>query len=214
LEVGELAEPRAAGRGVSSAMPQKQNPVLSVLVRSAALQAPQLVAQLHLAAASFNDERPDAAWHTEWPALRQLLALALGAAGHIRELAGGLQAFPDAMRRNLDLAGPLLLAEGVGAAVGPLLGTKDGLTGKEQLQAVVDQTLQAPSGEQSATYRKLLRDAVPAGVLTDLRLEELLNPASYLGEAANISRRILAAFPEYAATPALPDTDPNGDPRG
>ncbi|MFJ6375163.1 lyase family protein [Pseudarthrobacter oxydans] len=213
-EVGELAEPRAAGRGVSSAMPQKQNPVLSVLVRSAALQAPQLVAQLHLAAANFNDERPDAAWHTEWPALRQLLALALGAAGHIRELAGGLQAFPDAMRRNLDLAGPLLLAEGVGAAVAPLLGAKDGLTGKEQLQAVVDQTLQAPSGEQAATYRMLLRDAVPAGVLTDLRLEELLNPASYLGEAANISRRILAAFPEYAAPPEPSLTDANGDPRG
>ena len=72
-EVAELAEPRAAGRGGSSAMPQKQNPVLSVLVRSAALQAPNLAAQLHLAAATFNDERPDGAWHTEWPAIRRLL---------------------------------------------------------------------------------------------------------------------------------------------
>ena len=80
-EVAELAEPRATGRGVSSAMPQKQNPVLSVLIRSAALQAPALAAQLHLAAANFNDERPDGAWHTEWAALRQLLRLALGAAG-------------------------------------------------------------------------------------------------------------------------------------
>ncbi|MFF1252458.1 lyase family protein [Pseudarthrobacter sp. NPDC058329] len=211
-EVGELAEPRAAGRGVSSAMPQKQNPVLSVLVRSAALQAPGLAAQLHLAAANFNDERPDGAWHTEWPALRQLLALALGAAGHLRELAGGLQAFPDGMRRNLDLAGPLLLAEGVGAAVAPLLEDRDGLTGKQQLQAVVDQTLQAPASEQAATYRKLLRDAVPAGVLPDLRLEELLNPASYLGEAAEISRRILAAYPDFAYSTA--DTDPNGARRG
>jgi len=55
---------------------------------------------------------------------------------------------------------------------------------------------------------------VPPGVLTDLRLEELLNPASYLGEAAAISRRILAAFPEFAAPIARPDTDPNGGPRG
>ena len=77
-EVAELAEPRAAGRGGSSAMPQKQNPVLSVLIRSAALQAPGLAAQLHLAAANFNDERPDGAWHSEWPALRQLLRLAPG----------------------------------------------------------------------------------------------------------------------------------------
>lgn len=208
-EVGELAEPRAAGRGVSSAMPQKQNPVLSVMVRSAALQAPHLAAQLHLAAANFNDERPDGAWHTEWPAVRQLLALALGAAGHVRELAEGLQVFPDAMRRNLDLAGPLLLAEGVSAAVAPLLPEQDGRTGKQQLQDVVDRTLQAPPAEQAATYRKLLREAVPAGVLTDLRLEELLDPAGYLGEAAEISRRVLAAFPDFVSTP-----DANGASRG
>jgi 3-carboxy-cis,cis-muconate cycloisomerase len=211
-EVGELAEPRAAGRGVSSAMPQKQNPVLSVLVRSAALQAPALAAQLHLAAANFNDERPDGAWHTEWPALRQLLALALGAAGHLRELAEGLRVFPEAMRRNLDLAGPLLLAEGVGAAVAPLLEDKDGCNGKQQLQAVVDQTLQAPPAEQSATYRKLLREAVPASVFPDVRLEEVLNPASYLGEAGEISRRILAAYPDFANLPA--HTDANGASRG
>jgi 3-carboxy-cis,cis-muconate cycloisomerase len=196
-EVGEVAEPRAAGRGVSSAMPQKQNPVLSVLVRSAALQAPGLAAQLHLAAATFNDERPDGAWHIEWPALRQLLALTLGAAGHLRELAEGLQVFPDAMRRNLDLAGPLLLAEGVNAAVAPLLSEDDGRSGKQQLQDVVDQTLQAAPAEQAATYRKLLRDAVPAAVVPDARLEELLDPASYLGQSADISRRILAAFPEF-----------------
>ncbi len=214
-EVAELAEPRAAGRGVSSAMPQKQNPVLSVLIRSAALQAPQLVAQLHLAAANFNDERPDGAWHTEWPALRQLLRLALGAAGHLRELAEGLQVFPEAMRRNLDLAGPLLLAEGVGAAVAPLLAAKDGRSGKEQLQEVVDRTLAAPAAGQGATYRRLLREAVPAGVLTDLRLDELLDPASYLGQATGISRRILAAYPDFApAHPGSADPDQNGANRG
>ena len=207
-EVAELAEPRAAGRGVSSAMPQKQNPVLSVLVRSAALQAPQLAAQLHVAAATFNDERPDGAWHAEWPALRQLLALTLGAAGHLRELAEGLRVFPEAMRRNLDLAGPLLLAEGVNTAVAPLLKEQGGRTGKQQLQDVVDQTLQAPPAEQAATYRKLLRDAVPAVVVPDARLEELLNPASYLGQSAEITRRILAAFPDFISP------DANGASRG
>jgi 3-carboxy-cis,cis-muconate cycloisomerase len=212
-EVGELAEPRAAGRGVSSAMPQKQNPVLSVLVRSAALQAPGLAAQLHLAAATFNDERPDGAWHTEWPALRQLLALALGAAGHVRELAQGLQIFPDAMRRNLGLAGPLLLAEGVSAAVAPLLPEQDGRTGKQQLQDVVDRTLLAPPAEQAATYRNLLRAAVPAAVVGDERLDGLLDPANYLGQAAGISRRILAAYPDFAAHPSA-DTNANGASRG
>ena len=211
-EVAELAEPRAAGRGVSSAMPQKQNPVLSVLIRSAALQSPALAAQLHLAAANFNDERPDGAWHSEWAALRQLLRLALGAAAQLRELAEGLEVLPVAMRRNLDLAGPLLLSEAVNAAVAPLLdgrraGTGSGRTGKQRLQAVVDTTLQAPAAEQAATYRALLRAAVPGDLLTDARLEELLNPANYLGQAVEISRRILAAYPEYAAGPASPEYD-------
>ena len=209
-EVAELAEPRAAGRGVSSAMPQKQNPVLSVLIRSAALQSPALAGQLHLAAANFNDERPDGAWHSEWAALRQLLRLALGAAGQLRELAEGLQVFPGAMRRNLGLAGPLLLSEAVNAAVAPLLDvyaaeTGSGRTGKQRLQAVVDKTLQAPAAEQAATYRTLLRAAVPEELLTDARLEELLDPANYLGQAAEISRRILAAYPEYTAGPASPE---------
>jgi 3-carboxy-cis,cis-muconate cycloisomerase len=211
-EVGELAEPRAAGRGVSSAMPQKQNPVLSVLVRSAALQAPNLAAQLHLAAANFNDERPDGAWHSEWPAFRQLLRLALGAAGQLRELAEGVQVFPDTMRRNLELSGPLLLSEGVSAAVAPLLDERDGRNGKQQLQEVVDRTLQAPPAEQPGTYRRLLRETVPASAVSDERLEELLDPASYLGQAAEISRRILAAYPDFARTPIQEDL--NGDSRG
>ncbi|MFE4197918.1 lyase family protein [Paenarthrobacter sp. NPDC056912] len=192
-EVAELGEPLAAGRGVSSAMPQKQNPVLSVLIRSAALQAPGLASQLHLAAATFNDERPDGAWHSEWPALRQLLALALGAASQLRELTEGLRVFPEAMRRNLELSGPLLLSEGVAAAVAPLLGED----GKQKLQAVVDETLKAPAAEQSRIYTKLLRETVPADKLPDVELEALLDPASYLGEAQEINRRILAAYPDF-----------------
>ena len=195
-EVAELGEPLAAGRGVSSAMPQKQNPVLSVLIRSAALQAPALASQLHLAAATFNDERPDGAWHSEWPALRQLLALALGAAGHLRELIEGLRVFPEAMRRNLEISGPLLLSEGVTAAVGPLLGED----GKQKLQAVVDETLQAPAAEQSRIYTKLLRETVLSDKLSDAELRALLDPASYLGEAAEISRRILAAYPDFTGS--------------
>ncbi len=204
-EVAEVAEPRAAGRGGSSAMPQKQNPVLSVLVRSAALQAPGQAAQLHLAAANFDDERPDGAWHSEWPALRQLLRLGLGTAVQLRELAAGLQVFPAAMRRNLDLAGPLLLSEAVTSAVVPLLSTS-GVDGKQLLQSVVDQTLLVPAAQQASTYRRLLRAAVPAELLSDARLEELLDPANYLGQAVEISRRILAAYPDYGVSSSVTDT--------
>lgn len=209
-EVGELGEPLAAGRGVSSAMPQKQNPVLSVLIRSAALQAPGLASQLHLAAATFNDERPDGAWHSEWPALRQLLALALGAAEHLRELTKGVRVFPDAMRRNLEISGPLLLSEGVAVAVAPLLGED----GKQKLQAVVDETLKAPAAEQGRIYSKLLRETVPADKLSDAELDALLDPASYLGEASGIARRVLAAYPDFVAPAENTGTPTKGTARG
>ena len=119
------------------------------------------------------------------------------------------------MRRNLDLAGPLLLSEAVTAAVAPLL-TANGIEDAKQcLQAAVDQTLDSPAAEQPAAFRRLLRAAVPAGVLSDARLEELLDPANYLGQAAEISRRILAAYPEFGIDgqeirPRSPTLDLNG----
>jgi 3-carboxy-cis,cis-muconate cycloisomerase len=114
-EIGEVREPEAPGRGVSSTMPQKRNPVLSVLVRSAALQAPQLGAQLHLSAATAVDERPDGAWHAEWAALRRLMLLTAMASSQSAELLEGLEVDPEAMRATVVRAGHDLLAERRGA---------------------------------------------------------------------------------------------------
>jgi 3-carboxy-cis,cis-muconate cycloisomerase len=110
-EIGEVREGAAPGRGGSSTMPHKRNPVLSVLVRSAALQAPLLGAQLHVAAAQAVDERPDGAWHSEWPALQRLLVLSVTAADQAAELVAGLEVDPAAMRRRADDAAAELLAE-------------------------------------------------------------------------------------------------------
>lgn len=87
-EIGELAEP--AGRGGSSTMPQKRNPVLSTLLRRAALSAPPLAGTLHLAAALAEDERPAGAWHAEWPAVQALARRTVVAASHATELIDGL----------------------------------------------------------------------------------------------------------------------------
>jgi 3-carboxy-cis,cis-muconate cycloisomerase len=110
-EIGEVREGAVPGRGVSSTMPQKRNPVLSVLVRSAALQAPLLAAQLHLAAAQAVDERPDGAWHSEWPALRRLLELAMTATSQTAELLPGLAVDAEAMRARVANAAADLTAE-------------------------------------------------------------------------------------------------------
>jgi 3-carboxy-cis,cis-muconate cycloisomerase len=136
-----------------------------------------------------------------------LLRLALGAAAQLRELAEGLRVFPEAMRRNLEISGPLLLSEAVASSVAPLLGA-DRSEAKAKLQAVVDETLGAPAAEQPRIYTKLLREVVPASKLSDEELEDLLDPANYIGEAAEISRRILAAYPEFA------HTNPKGADRG
>lgn len=115
-EIGEVREGAFPDRGGSSTMPHKRNPVLSVLVRSAALQAPQLLTQLHVAAAQAVDERPDGAWHSEWPALRRLLELTVTAASQTAELVSSLEVDTAAMKARVASGATQLLAESHRAA--------------------------------------------------------------------------------------------------
>jgi 3-carboxy-cis,cis-muconate cycloisomerase len=107
-EVGELAEGSPGG---SSTMPGKANPVLSVLVRRAALTTPQLAATLHVAAAGQVDDRADGAWHAEWATLRDLVRRTLVAASQAVDLVGGLVVDTDRMAATLAGAGDAVLAE-------------------------------------------------------------------------------------------------------
>ncbi|MEB3034931.1 3-carboxy-cis,cis-muconate cycloisomerase [[Mycobacterium] nativiensis] len=104
-EIGELAEGRGGG---SSTMPHKNNPVLCVLIRRAALVAPSLAAALHAASAAGVDERSDGGWHAEWAALRTLSRYAVVAAAQTTELLAGLIIDTDRAAANLAAAGDLL----------------------------------------------------------------------------------------------------------
>ncbi|MFG6191617.1 lyase family protein [Nonomuraea sp. JJY05] len=108
-EVGEVAESSA---GSSSAMPQKRNPALSVLVRSAAFQVPAYAQALGQVG---EHERAAGAWQAEWLPLREALRLTGGAAETAAELVAGLQVFPERMRANAELTGGRLLAERLAA---------------------------------------------------------------------------------------------------
>ena len=110
-EIAELAEPTVEGRGGSSTMPQKANPVLSLLVRRAALAAPGHAAQLHLAAATTVDERPDGAWHTEWSTLAALSRHTLTAGSQVTELLDGLHIDTGRMAAVVKQQSSALLAE-------------------------------------------------------------------------------------------------------
>lgn len=115
-EVGELAEPAAPGRGGSSAMAHKRNPVLSIMIRSAALQVPAYAQILHASLLS-EQERAIGAWHAEWQPLRECLRLTGGAAETAAELLDGLEVSPERMRAGLDdLIGVLGRDPGTGNA--------------------------------------------------------------------------------------------------
>jgi 3-carboxy-cis,cis-muconate cycloisomerase len=102
-EVGEVAEPAAPGRGGSSAMPHKRNPIGAVLAAACARRAPALVASL-LGSMAQEHERAAGAWHAEWEPLGDLLRVVAGAAGRLREALDGLEVDADRMLANVDAA--------------------------------------------------------------------------------------------------------------
>lgn len=109
-EIGELTEGRGGG---SSTMPHKRNPVLSVLIRRAAVTAPGLGATLHAASAASVDERSDGGWHAEWATLRTLSRRTVVAASQTTDLLTGLQVDAERAAANLTAAGDLLTEQSV-----------------------------------------------------------------------------------------------------
>jgi 3-carboxy-cis,cis-muconate cycloisomerase len=99
-EVGEVRE-GVEGRGGSSTMAHKRNPVAAISAGAAARQAPGLVATL-LASMEHEHERAAGAWHAEWPALRSLLSFAGSAAAWLRDCLENLEVDVERMRANVD----------------------------------------------------------------------------------------------------------------
>ncbi|MFG1639301.1 lyase family protein [Amycolatopsis sp. NPDC049252] len=182
-ELGEVTEPAADGRGGSSAMPHKRNPVLATLVRSAALQVPVLAAGVTQSMLT-EDERSAGVWHAEWQLVRECLRLTGGAAHTAVELARGLTAHPGRMRDNLASTHGLIVSERLSAVLSPLLGKAKAkeLLGEASRRAV----------HEGRPLREVL-DALPAvtDVLTPAALDALLDPAGYTGAAGTLVDRAL-----------------------
>ncbi|MER6159911.1 adenylosuccinate lyase family protein [Streptomyces sp. NPDC001868] len=185
-EIGEVSEPAGAGRGASSAMPQKRNPALATLILSAARQVPAhalVLAQCLLA----EDERPAGAWHAEWQPLREALRLAGGAAHTAVELAEGLIVHPERMRTNLDLTGGAIVTERLAVALAPVLG-----------KVRAKKLLTAASAEAADTGRPLrevlVADPDLSARFSPAELSELLDPAHYTGAADALIDRALHRY--------------------
>ncbi len=182
-ELGEVVEPAAEGRGGSTAMPHKRNPVLATLIRSAALQVPVLAAGVTQSMLT-EDERSAGVWHAEWQLIRECLRLTGGAAHTAVELARGLTAEPGRMRANVASTHGLIVSERLSAVLAPLLGKAKAkeLLGEASQRAVRD----------DRPLREVL-DELPeiTEVLTPAALDALLDPAAYTGAAATLVDRAL-----------------------
>jgi 3-carboxy-cis,cis-muconate cycloisomerase len=178
-EIGEVAE-GGTGRGGSSAMPHKRNPVDSILIGAAVRRGPGLVATLFGAAVQ-EHERSAGGWHAEWEPLRELLHLTGGAVGRCARLLAGLQVRPDRMRANLDATGGLVLAEAVAARLAPAVG-------RSTAHDLVTRAAAAPSFRAA-----LLADPEIRAHLSEAQLDAALDPARWLGSAGPLVDRALAA---------------------
>ncbi len=174
-EVAEVAEPGPAGRGGSSAMPHKRNPVLATLIRSAALQVPVLAAGLTQCLVA-EDERSAGGWHAEWQLLREALRLTGGAAHTAVELAEGLDVRSARMRENLDLTGSQVVSERIAAVLAPVLG-------KAAARRLLAES-SATAAQGGAPLCAVLADRPELrGHLTPDELADLCDPTAYPGAA-------------------------------
>ncbi|RFU86776.1 3-carboxy-cis,cis-muconate cycloisomerase [Streptomyces triticagri] len=182
-EVAEAAEPAPAGRGVSSAMPHKRNPVLATLIRSAALVVPALTVPLQQALTA-EDERSAGGWHAEWQVLREALRLAGGAAHTAAELAEGLTVDAGRMRANLDSTGSRVTTERLAAVLAPRLGRATARRLLTEAATTAD-TTGTPLADVLAAHSEV------AAELSVHQLHDLLEPAQYTGAAGRLTDRAL-----------------------
>ncbi|MEV1155236.1 3-carboxy-cis,cis-muconate cycloisomerase [Micromonospora chokoriensis] len=177
-DIGEVAE-GGTGRGGSSAMPHKRNPVDSILVTAAARRGPGLVATV-FAAAVQEHERAAGAWHAEWEPLLDLLHVAGGAAARCARMLVGLQVHTVRMRENLDATGGLVLAEAVAARLAPVVGRG----------VAHDLVTRAAAG--SSFRAALLADPAIRAHLSEAEIDEALDPYRWLGSAGRFVDSALA----------------------
>jgi 3-carboxy-cis,cis-muconate cycloisomerase len=182
-DVGEAFEPAAAGKGGSSTMPHKRNPVGCAVALSAAIRVPPLVATL-LAAMPQEHERGLGGWHAEWETLPEIFRLTSGALAQMATAFEGLEVDVAGMRADLDKTHGLLMAEAVSMALAERIG-------KSEAHHLVE-TASRRAVVQGCSLAEAL-GALPEATqhLSSAALAEVMRPDGYLGAAAAFIQRAL-----------------------
>jgi 3-carboxy-cis,cis-muconate cycloisomerase len=183
-EFGEAAEPFVQGRGSSSTMPQKRNPISCELILAAAKVLRQQ-AGLVLDAVVTDFERATGPWHVEWVAVPEAFGYAAGAVHQARFMLGGLIVDAARMAKNLAMTHGLIVAEAVMMGLAPH-------TGRNEAHDLVYDACRAAIEEDRALLDVLLETPAVAGPLGLEKLRELTDPANYLGAAPAMVDQMLA----------------------
>ena len=172
-EVGEAAEPPEAGRGVSSAMPHKQNPVRCMAAIAAGVRAPHLLATL-MSGIVQEHERALGGWQAEWAALPELVKAAGGAIAGMADTLDGLILDPARMRANVDALRGLPMAEIAALALAPAIG-------RDTAHAIVAQACRRVAAGGGTLAEEIARDPAATAHLTQSDIDASLDPARALG---------------------------------
>jgi 3-carboxy-cis,cis-muconate cycloisomerase len=183
-EFGEAAEPFVAGRGSSSTMPQKRNPISCELILAAAKVLRQH-AGLALDAMVSDFERATGPWHVEWVALPEAFGYAAGALHQSRFVLGGLIVDPARMAENLGLTHGLIVAEAVMMGLAPHIG-------RNEAHDLVYDACHKAIEDDRPLFDVLLETAEVTAALGAEQLRALTDPANYLGAAPEMVDRLLA----------------------
>ncbi|WP_341957825.1 3-carboxy-cis,cis-muconate cycloisomerase [Pseudomonas sp. RC10] len=183
-ETGEVFEPAAAGKGGSSTMPHKRNPVGAAVMIAAATRAPGLVATL-LSAMPQEHERSLGLWHAEWETLPELCCLVSGSLQQALAVIPGLEVDAERMAHNLALTQGLVLAEAVSIALA-------GRVGRDRAHQLIEQCCRR-AVDQGQPLRVIMgADPAVSEQLSPQALDNLLDPTRYLGQSRRWVKRAVA----------------------
>jgi len=185
-EVGEVAEGSTPGKGGSSAMPQKQNPIDATIAVAAARHAIGL-APLPLAGMAQEHERAAGGWQAEWAALPEIFTSTITAVERLGQALSALRIDDDRMRTNLEASGGLIMAESLSMALAAR-------AGRVEAQRLVRSLCDRVAAEGITLLEATLQDEQATALLPAAELARVLDPAHYLGSTDRLIDNALDAF--------------------
>ena len=183
-EVGEVFEPYAPGRGSSSTMPQKRNPISCLYIHANISVARQHAAAL-MDAMVADHERSTGPWEIEWVSLPEIFCLMSGALKQTKFVLAGLEVDTVQMRRNIDMTHGLVMSEAVMMGLGPFIG-------REYAHDLVYELCRDALKQQRPLVEILAEHPEINAHVSRAQLDAFCNPANYLGQAGVMVDQVLA----------------------